>query len=103
VVTICRRMDGMPLAIELAAARLWVMSVEQIASRLDNVFRLLLGGARTVMPRQQTLKATIDWSYTLLTLPERSLLQRLSVFGGLDAGGSRGDLSWRWHPAGRCD
>ncbi len=82
VVTICRRLDGIPLAIELAASRVRVMSAQQIAARLDNVFRLLMGGARTVMPRQQTLKAAIDWSYTLLNPKEKMALQRLSVFSG---------------------
>lgn len=82
VITICRRLDGIPLALELAASRVRVMPVEQIAARLDNVFRLLMGGARTVMPRQQTLKAAIDWSYNLLNAKEKMALQRLSVFSG---------------------
>jgi predicted ATPase len=82
VMTICRRLDGIPLAIELAASRVRMMPVQQIAARLDNVFRLLMGGARTVMPRQQTLKAAIDWSYNLLTAKEKMALQRLSVFSG---------------------
>lgn len=82
VVTVCRRLDGIPLAIELAASRVRVMQVGQIAARLDNVFRLLMGGARTVMPRQQTLKATIDWSYNLLSQREKTALQRLSIFSG---------------------
>ncbi|MCL6645785.1 MAG: tetratricopeptide repeat protein, partial [Dehalococcoidia bacterium] len=79
---ICRRLDGIPLAIELAAARVNVFSVEQIAARLDDRFRLLTVGQRTVMPRQQTLRATVDWSYYLLSEPERTLLRRLSVFAG---------------------
>lgn len=79
---ICRRLDGIPLAIELAAARLRVLSVEQVAARLDDRFRLLTAGQRTAMPRQQTLRATVDWSYTLLSEPERVLVRRLSVFAG---------------------
>jgi predicted ATPase/class 3 adenylate cyclase len=82
IVQICRRLDGIPLAIELAAARIKLMSVEQIAARLDDRFRLLTGGARTALPRQQTLRALIDWSYDLLDQTERLLLQRLSVFAG---------------------
>ena len=78
--TICRRLDGIPLALELAAARLSSMSLEQIASRLDQRFRLLTGGSRNAMPRQQTLQATVDWSFSLLTQPERDVLMRLSVF-----------------------
>jgi predicted ATPase/DNA-binding SARP family transcriptional activator len=79
---ICRRLDGIPLAIELAAARLKVLSVEEIAARLDDRFRLLTGGSRAALPRQQTLQATMDWSYDLLAAPERVLLRRLSVFTG---------------------
>jgi predicted ATPase len=79
-VRICRRLDGIPLAIELAAARLKVLSVEQIAVRLDDRFQLLTGGSRAALPRQQTLRATLDWSYDLLSEPERILLRRLSVF-----------------------
>ena len=82
VVQICRRLDGIPLAIELAAARLDMLSPEQIAARLDDRFLLLTGGSRTTLPRQQTLRASIDWSYSLLTETERLLLQRLSVFAG---------------------
>ncbi|MBI4672103.1 MAG: adenylate/guanylate cyclase domain-containing protein, partial [Chloroflexi bacterium] len=82
IVQICRRLDGIPLALELAAARVKALSVEQIAARLDDVFRLLSGGSRTAMPRQQTLAAAIDWSYNLLSRAERALLQRLSVFAG---------------------
>ncbi len=82
VAQICSRLDGIPLAIELAAARMHVMSVDQLASRLDNTFRILTGGSKAVLPRQQTLKATIDWSYDLLSPNERLLLQRLSVFAG---------------------
>ena len=79
---ICRRLDGIPLAIELAAARVNVLSVEQIAARLDDCFGLLTGGQRTAVPRQRTLRATVDWSYGLLSEPERTLLLRLSVFAG---------------------
>jgi predicted ATPase/class 3 adenylate cyclase len=80
VVRICRRLDGVPLALELAAARVRVLSVAQVATRLDDRFRLLTGGGRTVVARQQTLRALIDWSYDLLTEPERLLLRRLSIF-----------------------
>jgi predicted ATPase/class 3 adenylate cyclase len=81
-VTICRRLDGIPLALELAAARLSSMSLSQVASRLDQRFRLLTGGSRNAMPRQQTLQATVDWSFGLLTGQERQTLTRLSVFAG---------------------
>ena len=79
---ICSQLDGIPLAIELAAARLRMMSVKEISKRLDDRFRLLTGGTRTALPRQQTLRALIDWSYDLLSEKERLLLQRLSVFAG---------------------
>jgi predicted ATPase/class 3 adenylate cyclase len=82
IAQVCYRLDGIPLAIELAAARVKVMSVEQISRRLDDRFRLLTGGARTSLPRQQTLRALIDWSYDLLSENERLLLRRLSVFAG---------------------
>ena len=82
IAQICYRLDGIPLAIELAAARVKVLSVEQISARLDDRFRLLTGGSRTALPRQQTLRALIDWSYDLLTQNERLLLCRLSVFAG---------------------
>src|SRR5205823_933603 len=75
-------LDGIPLAIELAAARVRALPVEQIAARLNDRFRLLTGGSRTALPRQQTLRALIDWSYDLLSPPERVLLRRLSVFAG---------------------
>ena len=80
VAQICRRLDGMPLAIELAASRLRALSLVDLNDRLDQRFRLLTGGSRNVLPRQQTLLATVDWSYSLLTVPERQLLERLSVF-----------------------
>ena len=82
IAQICYRLDGIPLAIELAAARIKMMSVDQISARLDDRFRLLTGGARTALPRQQTLRALIDWSYDILSDNERLLLRRLSVFAG---------------------
>jgi tetratricopeptide (TPR) repeat protein len=82
IAEICRRLDGIPLAIELAAARVRAISPEQIASRLDHDFHLLTSGSRTALPRQQTLKATLDWSHNLLSDQERALLRRLSVFVG---------------------
>ena len=82
VAQICYRLDGIPLAIELAAARVKVLPPEQIAARLSDRFRLLTGGSRTALPRQQTLQALIDWSWDLLPEPERRLLRRLSVFAG---------------------
>ena len=82
VAQICSRLDGIPLAIELAATRVKVLSPEQIASRLDDRFRLLTGGARTALPRQQTLRAMIDWSYSLLSDPEKMVFRRVAVFTG---------------------
>lgn len=82
VVSLCRRLDGIPLAIELAAARLRSMSITEIDSRLDNHLRLLTGGSRTSVPRQQTLRGLIGWSHDLLSEPERTVLRRLSVFSG---------------------
>ncbi len=82
VASICHRLDGIPLAIELAAARIQAMSVEQVEHRLDQRFRLLTGGSRTALPRQQTLRSLIDWSYDLLTDAEKALLCRISVFMG---------------------
>ena len=82
IAQICSRLDGIPLAIELAAARVKVFSPEQIAARLDDRFRLLTGGSRTALPRQQTLRALIDWSYDMLPKAEQVLLRRLSVFAG---------------------
>jgi predicted ATPase len=85
IVDLCQRLDGIPLAIELAAARMRGLSVEQIAARLDDRFRLLNYGSRTALPRQQTLRALVDWSYALLTSDEQILLARLAVFlGGWD-------------------
>jgi predicted ATPase/DNA-binding SARP family transcriptional activator len=80
VIEICRRLDGLPLAIELAAARLRSLPVDQIAGRLDDRFRLLTGGSRTAMPRHRTLRAVVEWSWELLTDPERRLAERLAVF-----------------------
>lgn len=82
VVQVCRRLDGMPLAIELAAARVRALSVEQIAERLDDACRLLTGGSRSALPRQQTLRAAMDWSYGLLSAHEQAVFRRLSVFAG---------------------
>ncbi|OXM49550.1 BTAD domain-containing putative transcriptional regulator [Amycolatopsis alba] len=79
---VCRVLDGMPLAIELAAARLRTMSIDQLANRLDDRFRLLTGGSRTALPRHRTLRAMVDWSWELLTDAERTVLCRLSVFSG---------------------
>lgn len=82
VAQVCHRLDGIPLAIELAAAHVKVLTPEQIAARLDDRFRLLTGGSRTALPRHQTLRAAIDWSYDLLTDHERALFRRLGVFSG---------------------
>jgi predicted ATPase len=82
VVDICRRLDGIALAIELAAARLKMLSVQQLALRLNERFRLLTGGNRTALPRQQTMRALIDWSYDLLAEEERALFRRTAVFNG---------------------
>src|SRR5205823_4300776 len=82
VAHVCQRLDGIPLALELAAARIEALTAEQVAARLDQRFRLLTGGSRVAVPRQQTLHATLDWSYDLLADPERRLFNRLSVFAG---------------------
>ncbi|HMD47059.1 MAG TPA: adenylate/guanylate cyclase domain-containing protein [Acidimicrobiales bacterium] len=82
VASICRRLDGMPLALELAAARLRSLSAAEVDRRLDDRFRLLSGGSRTALPRQRTLRALVDWSYELLTETERTVLCALSVFAG---------------------
>ncbi|MDN3023931.1 BTAD domain-containing putative transcriptional regulator [Streptomyces sp. S.PB5] len=82
VAEICRRLDGLPLAIELAAARLRLLTPRQIADRLDDRFRLLTSGSRTVLPRQQTLRAVVDWSWDLLDEQERTVLREVSVFAG---------------------
>lgn len=82
IAEICRRLDGLPLAIELAAARLRLLTPRQIADRLDDRFRLLSSGSRTVLPRQQTLRAVVDWSWDLLSQEERTVLRQVSVFAG---------------------
>ncbi len=82
IAQICRRLDGIPLAIELAAARLTALSVEELARRIDDRFRLLTGGRRTALPRQRTLRALIDWSYDLMSAAERNMLNMLAVFAG---------------------
>src|SRR5262249_49240959 len=82
VLEICRRLDGVPLALELAAARVGTFGVRGLAARLDDRFGVLTSGRRTALPRQQTLRATIDWSYDLLSEPERRLLRHLAVFVG---------------------
>jgi predicted ATPase/DNA-binding winged helix-turn-helix (wHTH) protein len=80
VVSVCRRLDGIPLAIEFAAARVATLGLKQVAARLDDRFTLLAGGRRTALPRHQTLRAALDWSYELLPEPEQRLLRRLSIF-----------------------
>jgi predicted ATPase/class 3 adenylate cyclase/DNA-binding CsgD family transcriptional regulator len=102
VATVCVRLDGIPLALELAAARLGSLSVPEISSRLDHRFRLLTGGSRTALPRHQTLRALIDWSYDLLNPAEQLVLDPLSVFAGgwtlaaAEAVASRGDtVDWQ--------
>jgi predicted ATPase/class 3 adenylate cyclase len=82
VARVCARLDGIPLAVELAAARIAVLTPEQIAARLGDRFRLLTGGSRTALRRQQTLRALVDWSYDLLAESEKALLRRLAVFAG---------------------
>jgi predicted ATPase len=83
VADICRRLDGLPLAIELAAARVRVLAVEQIAARLDDRFRLLASGGRTASRQQLSLRAAVDWSYEFLSPEEQALFARLSVFAGV--------------------
>src|SRR5712672_1691487 len=82
IAAICRRLDGIPLAIDLAAARVATLGLQQVAAGLDNRLGMLTGGRRTALPRQQTLRATLDWSYELLSEPERLVLRRLAVFPG---------------------
>src|SRR3984893_1144731 len=82
IAAICRHLDGFPLAIELAAARTNALGVEELAARLDDCLHLLTGGRRTALPRHQTLRATLDWSYQLLPEPERVVLRRLAIFAG---------------------
>ncbi|HSJ45118.1 MAG TPA: BTAD domain-containing putative transcriptional regulator [Euzebyales bacterium] len=98
---LCRQLDGIPLALELAAARTTTLPVAQIVARLDDRFRLLTSGSRTAHARQRTLRATVDWSHDLLTGPEQMLFRRLAVFrGGVDGRGCGGDLCRR-HTARR--
>jgi predicted ATPase len=80
IAAVCRRLDGIPLAIELAAARVASLGIDELAAHLDDVFNLLTGGRRTALPRHQTLRATLDWSHGLLAGPERMVLRRLAVF-----------------------
>ncbi len=82
VAHICRRLDGLPLAIELAAARTASLSLEDLSSHLDDCFALLTGGARTALPRQRTLEATVTWSYQMLSERQRELFNQLAVFAG---------------------
>jgi predicted ATPase/DNA-binding CsgD family transcriptional regulator len=82
IAKICRKLDGIPLALELAAARVNLLSVEQIAARLDDCFQVLVGGNRMAIPRHQTMRACLDWSFNLLSEPEQALLRRLAVFSG---------------------
>src|SRR5712672_4765519 len=82
IAAICRRLDGIPLAIDLAAARVAALGVQQVAAGLDNRLGMLSGGRRTALPRHQTLRATLDWSYELLPEPERLVMRRLAVFAG---------------------
>lgn len=97
---ICRRLDGIPLAIELAAARVEIFTPADIARRLDDRFRLLSGGSRTGLPRHQTLRAAFDWSYELLSAPEKRFLQQISVFAG---GFSIDAADWLCEQAGGAD
>ena len=82
IAAICRRLDGIPLAIELAAASAAVFGIEEVATHLGDRFRILTGGRRTALPRHQTLRAALDWSYELLSEPEHAILRRLAVFTG---------------------
>ncbi len=96
VAEICRRLDGIALAIELAAARLASMSVADVARHLDERFRLLTGGRRTAVERHHTLRATVDWSYSLLTATDRAVFDRLGVFaGGFDEAAARSRVRGR--------
>ena len=82
VVELCLRLDGMPLALELAAVRTRALGIEEIVTRLKDRFALLVGGSRSAVPRQQTLRAAIDWSYDLLPPNEQALFRKLAVFAG---------------------
>jgi len=90
---ICRRLDGIPLAIELAAVRTATLGIEVLAASLDDRFGLLTGGWRMALPRHQTLRATLDWSYELLSEPERVILYRLAVFAGAFSLGAAGAVA----------
>ena len=95
VAEICKRLDGMPLAIELAAARVRALSLTEILDSLHDRFRLLTGGSRRAVRRQQSLEASVDWSHALLTEPERILFRRLSAFmGGFDLDAAQARLRW---------
>src|SRR5699024_7561060 len=97
VAAVCRRLEGIPLAIELAAARARALSVEEISARLDDRFRLLTRGDRTAPARRQTLRAAIDWSYDLLADDERALFRTLSAFaGGFDLAGAEAVVGGQW-------
>jgi predicted ATPase len=93
ITELCIHLDGIPLALELAAARIRTLSVEQINARLDDRFKLLTTGDRKALPHQQTLRATLDWSHELLAAPERALLRRLAVFPG-SSGAAACTCSW---------
>ena len=96
VAELCARLEGIPLALELAAARMRSLSVAEINIRLHDRFKLLTGGGRVLLERQQTLRALVDWSYDLLQDNEQLLFERLSVFaGGFELAGGRGDLRHR--------
>lgn len=94
VTEICERLDGLPLAIELAAARVRALSLAEILDGLQDRFRLLTGGGRTLSRRHQTLLASVDWSYALLTAPERVLFRRLAVFAGVFPRRRASDRRW---------
>ena len=97
IAEVCHRLDGIPLALELAAARLRALPLADLVSRLDDRFRLLTGGSRAALPRQQTLLATVEWSYALLAAPERLLFDRLAVFaGGFTLGAAEAVCRRRW-------
>ena len=102
VAEVCRRLDGLPLALELAAARVRVLPPPQLLARLDDRFRLLIGGGRAAPPRQQTLRATMEWSSALLTEPERRLFARLAVFAGARTSGATGASAATPAASARC-
>ena len=102
IAAICRRLDGIPLAIELAAARAATLGIEELAAGLDDRFRTLTGSRRTALPRHRTLRATLDWSYELLSEPERMILRRLAIFAGVFrlGSGARGYCEAQEHAGG---